>query len=112
MALKQPNNVCEIPKTNPRTYIFQREFLVGLYFVTLIRTFEFSNRNSEKGISQRVRSYYSRKLCLLHELRDTNLIYQKLALQFTLKFVINTSCFDKESRGCAFDFLEIIYENK
>ena len=27
---------CKIPKASPRTYIFQRGFLVGLYYVPLI----------------------------------------------------------------------------
>ena len=61
-----------------------------------------------------VRSYYSYKLRLLHELRDTNLSYlskdkkdiKKFVLQFALKFLINISCFDREARGCAFLFVE------
>ena len=28
--------LCKIPKASPRAYIFQRRFLVGLYFVLLI----------------------------------------------------------------------------
>ena len=48
----------------------------GLTFcAAYIRTFEFSNVKIDKRISQRVRSYYSYKLRLLHELRDTNLSY-------------------------------------
>ena len=61
-----------------------------------------------------VRSYYSYKLRLSHELRDTNLSYlskdkkdiKKFVLQFALKFLINISCFDREARGCAFLFVE------
>ena len=57
----------------------------------------------EKRISQRVSSYYSYKLRLWHELRDTKLSYlskdkkdkKKVTMQFALKhgvlkFVINT----------------------
>ena len=71
---------CKIPKASGRTYIFQRGFLVGLYSVPLM--FErsklcskFSNLEIEKRIGQRVRSYYSYKLCLSQELRDTTLSY-------------------------------------
>ena len=42
-----------------------------------IQTFEFLNVNIEKRISQRVRGYYSKKLRLLHELRDTSLSKEK-----------------------------------
>ena len=61
-----------------------------------------------------VRSYYSYKLRLLHELRDANLSYlsedkkdvKKFVLRFALKFLINMSCFDREARRCAFLFVE------
>ena len=61
-----------------------------------------------------VRSYYSYKLRLLHELRDINLSYlskdkkdiKKFVLQFALKFLINISSIDREARGCAFLFVE------
>ena len=67
-----------------------------------------------------VRSYYSYKLRLSHELRDTNLSYlskdkkdiKKFVLQFALKFLINISCFDEEARGCASHFVEIIFKNE
>ena len=67
-----------------------------------------------------VRSYYSYKLRLLHELRDTNLSYlskdkkdiKKFVLQFALKFLINISCFDREARGCAFLFVEKFSKNE
>ena len=67
-----------------------------------------------------VRSYYSYKLHLLHELRDTNLSYlpkdkkdiKKFVLQFALKFLINISCFDREARGCAFLFVENFSKNE
>ena len=80
-----------------------RSFLIVLgrfsLFLTLVST---------------ARSYYSYKLRLLHELRDTNLSYlskdkkdiKKFVLQFALKFLINISCFDEEARGCAFLFVE------
>ena len=66
-----------------------------------------------------VRSYYSCKLCLSHELRDSNLSYlskdkkaiKTFVLQFTLKFLINKSCFDKEARGWAFHFVENFSKN-
>ena len=74
----------------------------------------------EKRISQRVRSYYSYKLHLLHELRDMNLsslskdkeCKKQFAItwQFALKFLINT-CFDEEARGFAFHFVEILSKN-
>ena len=61
---------------------------------------------NEKRIGQRVRSYYSYKLLLLHELRDANLSYlskdkedkKEFTLQFASNFVINT-CFDEEAGG-------------
>ena len=67
-----------------------------------------------------VRSYYSYKLHLFHELRDTNLSYlskdkkdiKKFVLQFALKFLINISCFDEEATGCAFHFRENFSKNK
>ena len=63
---------CKIPKTSPRTYIR----LSGLKFWGAYnRTFEFLNVKIKKRISQRVKSYYSYKLRLLHHLRDTNLSY-------------------------------------
>ena len=73
----------------------------------------------EKRISQRVRSYYSCKLRLLHELRDPNLYYLSkdkkntkwFTLQFALKFVINTY-FDEEAIGFAFHFVEIFSRNE
>ena len=34
------------------------------------------------------------------------------ALQFALKFVINTSCLDEEARKCAFHFEEIFSKNE
>ena len=58
---------CKISKASPRTYIFQRGFLVGLYSVPLLfKRLIFSSLNIEKRISQRDRSYYSYKLRLLH----------------------------------------------
>ena len=67
---------CKIPKVSPRTYIFQGGFLVGLYSVPLMfERLNFSNVEIEKRISQPVRSCYSYKLRLSHELRDTNLSY-------------------------------------
>ena len=67
-----------------------------------------------------VRSYYSYKLRLLHELRDTNLSYlskdkkdiKKFVLQFALKFLINISCFDEEAMGRAFHFVENLSKNE
>ena len=67
-----------------------------------------------------VRSYYSYKLCLLHELRDTNLSYlstdkkdiKKFVLRFALNFLIYISCFDREARGCAFLFVEKFSKNE
>ena len=53
---------CKTPKTSPRTYI-------GL------SRFEFLNVKIKKKISQRVKSYYSYKSRLLHQLKDTNLSY-------------------------------------
>ena len=58
---------CKIPKASPRTYIFQRGFLVGLHSVPLLfKRLIFSSLKIEKRISQRARSYYSYKLRLLH----------------------------------------------
>ena len=73
----------------------------------------------EKRISQRVRSYYSYKLRLLHELRGTNFSYlskdkedkKQFALQFALRFVINI-CFDEGARGFALHFVEILSKNE
>ena len=65
-----------------------------------------------------VRSYYSYKLRLLHELRDTNLSYlskdkkDEKVLLFALKILTNISCFDEEARRCAFYFLEIFFKNE
>ena len=67
-----------------------------------------------------VRSYYSYKLRLSHELRDTNLSYlskdkkdiKKFVLQFPLKFLINISCFDREARGSAFVFVKKFSKNE
>ena len=67
-----------------------------------------------------VRSYYSYKLRLSHELRDTNLSYlskdkkdiKKFVLHFALKFLINISCFDKEARRCVFHFEENFSKNE
>ena len=54
-----------------------------------------------------VRIYYTYKLRLLHELRDTNLSYlskdkndmKKFVLNFALKLLINIFCFDEEAKG-------------
>ena len=67
-----------------------------------------------------VRSQYSYKLRLLHELRDTNLSYlskdkkdfEKFVLQFALMFLLKISCIDREARGCAFLFVEIFSKNE
>ena len=69
-----------------------------------------------------IKSYYSYKLRLLHELRDTNLpiylIYQqikkikKFVLQFALNLLINISCFDREARGLTFLFVEKYPKNE
>ena len=67
-----------------------------------------------------VRSYYSYKLRLLHELRDNNLSYlskvkkdfEKFVLQFALMFLINISCIDREARGCVFLFVEKFSKNE
>ena len=67
-----------------------------------------------------VKSYYSYKLRLFHELRDAQLSYlskdnkgiKKFVLQFVLKFLINISCFDKEATGCAFHFVENFSKNE
>ena len=102
-------------------FFFPKGIFSGLIFcAAYIQTFEFSNVNIEKRISQRVRNYYSYKLHLLHELRDTNLSYlpkdkkdiKKFVLQFALKFLINISCFDREARGCAFLFVEKFSKNE
>ena len=64
---------CKIPKANRRTYIFQRRFLVDLYSVPLIfERVNFQMWRLRKELGQRVRIYYSHKLRLLPELRDTN----------------------------------------
>ena len=63
---------CKTPKTSPRTYIGLSRFkFCGAYN----RTFEFLNVKIKKKISQRVKSYYSYKSRLLHQLKDTNLSY-------------------------------------
>ena len=67
-----------------------------------------------------VRSYFSYKLHLSHELRDTSLSYlskdkkdiKKFILQFALKFLIKISCFDEKTRGCAFHFVENFSKNE
>ena len=64
--------------------------------------------------------YHSYKLRLLQEFRDTNLSYlskdkkdiKMFAIQFALKFVINTSCFDEEARRRAFHFEELFSKNE
>ena len=74
----------------------------------------------EKIVIQRVRNYYSYKLCFLHKLRETNLSYsskykkdiKRFELQFELKFVINMSCFNEEAWGYAFSFVEMLSKNK
>ena len=66
-----------------------------------------------KDFLRTVRSSYSYKLRLSHELRDTNLSYlskdkkdiKKFSLQFALKFLVSISCFDEEARGYAFHFI-------
>ena len=63
-------------ESQPKDLYLSTGIFSGLIFCAVyIRTFEFSNVKIEKRISQRVRSYYSYKLLLLHELRDTNLFY-------------------------------------
>ena len=37
---------------------------------------------------------------------------KKFVLQFALQLLINISCFDEETRGCAFHFVEIFSENE
>ena len=67
-----------------------------------------------------VRSYYSYKLRLLHQLRDNNLSYlskvkkdfEKFVLQFALMSLINIIFIDREARGCAFLFVEKFSKNK
>ena len=91
---------------------FPKGVLSGLIFCT-------AYIQIEKSISQRVRSYYSYKLRLLHELRDKNFSHlskdkenkKQFTLQFALKFVINT-CFDEEARGFPFHFMEILSKNE
>ena len=101
-------------------YFPKRVFSGLIFYAAYIQTFEFSNVKIEKRISQRVRSYYSYKLRLLHELREIRiyLVYQKIkeikkqfTLQFALKFVINT-CFDEEARGFALHFVEFLSKNE
>ena len=96
-------------------YFPKRVFSGLIFYAAYIQTFEFSNVKIEKRISQRVRSYYSYKLRLLHELRDKNFSHlskdkenkKQFTLQFALKFVINT-CFDEEARGFALHLVEIL----
>ena len=66
--------LCKIPKTSARTDIFQRKYLVGLYLLGFGRL-NFQIWRLRKELGQRVRSYFSYKLRLLHELRDTSLSY-------------------------------------
>ena len=55
--------------------IFVRGIFSGLIFcAAYIRTFEFSNVNIEKRISQWVRSYCSYRLCLLHALKPNSYV--------------------------------------
>ena len=65
---------CKTPKTSP-IYFSKGIFSELIFCAPYNRTLEFSNVKIEKRISQRVRSYYSYKLRLLHELRDTNLSF-------------------------------------
>ena len=56
--------------------VFSKGIFSGLIICDgYIRIFEFSNVRIEKRITQWVRSYYSHKLHLLHELRDANMSY-------------------------------------
>ena len=66
-----------------------------------------------------VRSYFSYKLRLSHELRDTNLSFlskdkkdiKKFVLQFALKFLINLVLTRKQG-GCAYHFVENFSKNE
>ena len=116
----QIHNVVQNSESQPKDLYFSKGIFSGLIFcATYNRTFEFSNVKIEKRISQRVRSYYSYKLRLLHELRDKNFSHlskdkenkKQFTLQFALKFVINT-CFDEESRGSALHFVEILSKSE
>ena len=57
---------------------------------------------------------------LFHKLRYTNLFdlskdkkeMKKFVLQFALKFLINISCCDEETTGCAFHFVENFSKNQ
>ena len=95
---------CKIPKANRRTYIFQRRFLVDLYSVPLIfERVNFQMWRLRKELGQRVRIYYSHKLRLLPELRDTNFKkkkrYKKFTLQFALKVCNKYILFWRGSEG-------------
>ena len=85
----------------PEDLYFSKEVFSGLVLCgASIRTFEFLNLKTEedwKRISQQVKSYYSYKLRLLHEMRGTNFYFlskdkkirhKKFAWQFVRKFAI------------------------
>ena len=70
----QIHNVVQNSESQPKDLYFSKGIFSGLIFcAAYVRTFEFSNVKIEKRITQWVRSYYSYKLRLLQELRDTNL---------------------------------------
>ena len=70
----QIHNVVQNSESQPKDLYFSKGIFSGLIFcAAYVRTFEFSNVKIEKRITQWVGSYYSYKLRLLQELRDTNL---------------------------------------
>ena len=122
---KRPNLflIWPYPKSNKSFFLKHptlcclKKIYVKVYYAFCILWRLYSNiwifkSKIEMRISQQVRSYFSDKLHLLHELRDTSLLYSLFALQLALKFVINISCFDDETRGCTCHFLEILSTNE
>ena len=74
-----------------RLILFKEDSFLGLiiFWGSYIRNL---NVKTEKRICQQVRSYYSYKLCLLLELRDTNcLIYQKIKRYKNLHYSLHSS---------------------
>ena len=135
MAVKIPNLILAFPYfANFLLLLFQLQVVVIIQaHIGLCRWFQlilvgFSSFQMALGrfslfltLVSTVRSYYSSKLLLLHELRDTNLSYlakdkkdiKKFVLQqFALKFLINTSCFDREARRFAFLFVNKFAKNE